>query len=480
MGLGKRSMLMAGAQFFEMGLQILLPVVLVRTLIPEEFGAYRLAWLIVGSLASALPFAIPDTLSVLLPRHGAYARQLIVRNMLLLMGLLGCLAGLGVGLVLSLFDTQSSLNQMPWLIGVFTAVWIFAVTLDSLPLANEEPLWQAKAIIVLALIRTAVAVAAAWWFRSLWAVMLAILVTASLRAWAVIWYARRFAKNSALAAPQSAQESGKALMIEHWRVAAPLGSSSLLYTIRRQADSWVAATVFSAVQFASFSLGSVLAPIVLVVRRAVSTTLLPSMSRNQSKGDLHLVLQANHRANEVVAGVVCPALALIWWFAPYLFTLVYTETYVDAALVLRVMTFVWLAQVIELNSLLLLTGTMGYAARIGIPLTAFSFAVCWYGATRFGLLGASVGALLTAVLERALLLRGLSKALKLPLIELQPWPRLLLLLGMCFGLAGLAYGLSLYVPGPRWLVFGGTAMGYALCYYSLVRVSGLVRWRMVS
>jgi sugar phosphate isomerase/epimerase len=68
--------------------------------------------------------------------------------------------------------------------------------------------------------------------------------------------------------------------------ALPFAASGTLHGIRTQGDQWIAAAVFSVAQFASFSIATVLAPLVQICRQSVNHVFLPSMSRLQNAGDI--------------------------------------------------------------------------------------------------------------------------------------------------------------------------------------------------
>ncbi|HEU4643988.1 MAG TPA: hypothetical protein VFS80_00305, partial [Burkholderiales bacterium] len=60
--LGARAFSLGAANAFEVALQFLLPVVLVRCLEPDAFGEYRLLWLAVGTVMAILTQAMPGSL----------------------------------------------------------------------------------------------------------------------------------------------------------------------------------------------------------------------------------------------------------------------------------------------------------------------------------------------------------------------------------------------------------------------------------
>ena len=119
MGAGRRSAWLGLAQALELGLQILLPVLLVRHLSATGFADYRRAWLIAGTAASLLPFAMPDALSLILPRASAIERGAHVRLVFTYLAVIGASAGFCTFWALSMAGAQTAPFARAALIGLF-------------------------------------------------------------------------------------------------------------------------------------------------------------------------------------------------------------------------------------------------------------------------------------------------------------------------------------------------------------------------
>jgi O-antigen/teichoic acid export membrane protein len=430
MSLGRRSLWLGLSQMVEMGLQVVLPMVLVRHLPIAAFGDYRLVWLIASTAASIIPMGMPDTLALFLPRESGEGRRAHVAVTAIYMAAAGLLTGVLVAAGAALLGPTASFRALAWVAGGFTALWVTGVMLDYLPVADERGDWQARVVISVAVLRTALAAGAALLFGQVEYVFYALAISASVRLALLLYYAR---VHHQLGSTLPGAVHWKRQVDRAW----PLGLSSLMISVRRQADQWIAAFLFGTVQFAVFSLGAVFGALVLMMRRAVSSTFLPSMSKMEADGDWHAVIDTNNRANLVVAFFAVPLLAFIWCFGEPIYTLIYTAQYVGAVPVMRVLTLSWLLQIVELNSLVMLAGQMRYAARIGGPLLLVSLAISFAAAYAFGLVGAAAGGVVMAFLERSLLLRQLGRSLQLPVRQLQAWGTLLAMLALSWGLAAL-------------------------------------------
>lgn len=458
-----------------MALQALLPVLLVRHLLPVEFADYRLAWLIAGTAASLLPFAVPEVLSLLLPTRPNADRAAHVRLTFCALTAAGAMAGLATAVGLRMSSGDEGLRAGVLACALFVGFWVPGVILDHLPVADERGDWQARAVIALAVLRTVLTGAAVLAWGSLEPVLWALAATAALRFLAVARYGQR--RHRWLQARTTR---------DHWRahfaLALPIGATGALFTLRRQAEQWIAASAFSATQFAAFSLAAVASPLVLLVRRALSSTLLPAMARRHAQGDWAQVLTINHRANSAVACVAWPALAFLVCFGEPLYDLVYTHAYRDAVPVMRLMAVGWAVQVVELNSLVQFAGLMPRAARLGVALLLLSLSGAAAGGLLFGLPGVALGSALAIVTERALFAAMLAKALHMSPAAVQPWSRLAALAATCLliGVAGRFAFEQLPASLPAWTRMLALGPVMLAPYVAIVRLAGWWPRRLVD
>ncbi|HSJ97221.1 MAG TPA: oligosaccharide flippase family protein, partial [Myxococcota bacterium] len=241
---------------------------------------------------------------------------------------------------------------------------------------------------------------------------------------------------------------------------------------------WIVAAVFSVTQFASFSVATVLAPLVQIFRQSVNHVFLPSMSRLQSTGDFAGMLALNSRANCMVALLVYPLLAFAFVFAGDVIKLVYTATYLEAVPVLRLYIVGLVAFVVELVSTLFVLRQGAFAARANALVLLIALPLSLYGALNWGLAGAAVGSVAAIYAERLLSLSKIAQLTGTPIPRLQDWGTLAGLL-LAAALAALAAGAALH--WSEWtsfatLVAGGAIM--AIAYPPALYLTG--QWRQLT
>jgi O-antigen/teichoic acid export membrane protein len=257
-----------------------------------------------------------------------------------------------------------------------------------------------------------------------------------------------------------------------FRYALPVGASGMLFGFRRQAEQWIVAALFTPVQFAAFSVASILSPLLFMARRSVSYVILPSLSKRHAEGDMNHVLEVNNKVNLALASVLFPVFAYAFVYADEIITLIYTGAFVAAGDVMRVMILGWMLQVIDLQSLVLLLRESNFSTRLNAGLLVLCVPFSWAGAVFGGLPGAAAGGVMGVLAERLFLASRLSRTLNLPLVRLQPWRPILLQALWCFAAAAAS---GLFVR--QWLGFSGAhalAAGGTVCV--LVLAPPLV-WR---
>ena len=455
------------AQALELGLQMLLPILLVRILSPDDFGVYRLAWLLVMTVALTVPMGSIESLFFFLPPAAtsdrlAYVRQtelyLVLAStgaMLLVVALRGHLPA----------GVARAAELGPWIIAL-TTFWVWGTLLDQLPTIEERIRWQTLSSIALSVVRAALSLAVAWYWRDVKALVIALAAVSALKVILLQFYIWKFHRGSAARIERSR-------IRQQARYAIPTGVNGLLFGLRRQVEQWIVAALFTPVQFAAFSIAAVLAPLLFIARRSVSYVLLPSMSKSHAAGDVTAVLAVNHRVNVTLALVLFPIFAFAFVFADVLISLVYTPAFVAAGDVMRVMIVGWALQVIDMQSLVLLLRASGYAARVNALLLLISIPVSWLGAKFGGLPGAAAGGVAAMFLERALLIRRLSRTVELPARRFQPWADLLQFAVMGAAAAALAWVGAWVLLGLRGaLALAAGALICAAAYAAAVMVTG--------
>jgi O-antigen/teichoic acid export membrane protein len=414
-GLKRRALSLGAVKAFDHALHFLLPVVLARALDAATFGEYRLVWLAIGTVTSFVTLNMGGSLYYFMPRSDAPTRRLLVQQTLIYFFAVGTICGLAVSGWNPLLPAPlAPLTEYGGLVPALVGLWIAAIMLDYLPTIEERIGWQAVATLSVSVLRAALVAAGALATGDLRVILWLLVAVVAIKLALLLYYA---ARHHGLARPWCDLK----LFGAHLRHAVPFGISSALYSLRMQADQWVAASLFALSSFAAFSIAGIVGQVVHIFRHSVIEAFMPAMSRMEAAGDVHGMMEMNKRGNAMVGLVLYPVLAAAFVFAEEAVAIVYTATYLEAVPVIRLYTVGMLVLVIEISSVLQLLRLGGYAVRVYGVVLAISIAASLAGAAAFGLTGAALGSVAAVFIERAVTLRRVARETGIALAEVQAW-----------------------------------------------------------
>ena len=433
--LKQRALSLGAANAFDYAAQFLLPVVLVRCLDTAAFGHYRLLWLATGTVMAFATLAMPASLYYFLPRSDGLTKRLYVNQTLVFLAAAGLIAAWGVSPWNPwLPEKMRGLAEYGALVPAFVLLWVVASLIDLLPTVDERVIWQAKATVGLATLRTLALSLTAMATRELGPVLLVLLAFVVFK---VALLLRYVARQHGLRGPLLRWRAFAGQL----RYAAPFGAAGTLFGLRVQADQWVAVALFSVSVFASLSIAAVLGPLLNLFRQSVTTAFLPSMSRLQAAGNDAGMLELNSRANVLVATLVFPLFAFVFVFAEEIVTIVYTAAYLDAAPLMRVYLVGLAANVVETATLSMLLRQGAFMLRLNLLALVLSVAIGWYLALHIGVAGVAVGSVIAMLFDRLVTLRRIARCTGAAIGRLQDWHSLGLLLLFSVLAAALAWGI---------------------------------------
>jgi O-antigen/teichoic acid export membrane protein len=386
-----------------------------------------------------------------LPRSEAPKKRLYIHHTLLFLAVSGLLWGLAMSAWNPLLPApMRPLAEYGALVPAFITLWVVAILLDFLPTVDERIAWQGYATLSVSALRAALVGFGAWASGELrvilWLMLAAVLVKLAL----LLYYIGR---HHGFGRPWF----DRALFSDQVRQSVPFGISNTLFSLRSQADQWVAASLFALSSFAAFSIAAIVGQVVHIFRHSVMEAFMPAMSRMEATGDVRGMMEMNRRANAMVALALFPILAAAFAFADEAVSIVYTAAYLEAAPAIRLYVVGMAAMVIEVGSILLLLRQGPFAIKVYAAALVVSVAASLSAAQVFGLTGAAAGSVLAIFFDRALTLRRLSRLTGIAVAQLQDWRALFWTLGSAALAGGLAW---LLVPqgNPFVRVFAGTAV----------------------
>jgi O-antigen/teichoic acid export membrane protein len=410
----RQGIVLAVARYVEQVIMLLTPIVLVRTIGTTAFGEYRLFWLLVTT-ATIFPLKFPFSLLFFFVRLDAEGRRIYVGQTVLFLLATAMIAALLIFVFGSALPSgmKNLLHHHGLLLAVFLLVWNLSSLLDVLPNATGQIRWQAQAVLATSVLRAMLIISAAVFFQRFEEVLVATLIATCMRLGLLVYFIARYCGIQLF--PLDKQH-----FREQLRYAIPIGVAGLIFDMRKQAEQWIVATLFSSAVFGIFSIATTLLLPFDVLRGVLGSLLMPRMSHLHSLERHEEVLRLNNQGNVIFSAIMFPAIAALFAFSDEVIQFLFTKEYVSGSPVLRIYLVQTLISV-ELTTLLNVFGqgsvNMRYEASI------FSFAVIsslvgvWY----YGLPGAAMGSLFSTIVLYTLFLKRLSKVMSIPIVRLQDW-----------------------------------------------------------
>jgi len=460
---------LAAASAVEYGVQLLVPVYLVRTLSHEDFASYRFLWLLAGSLTGILLLGFPASLYYFVPRVGRERQFGYVAQTAAFCALLGVLACAALLAVVTAWPDSDMLRLLPGPLGVFFAFLVLVAAtnvLDYLPAARADIKAQAALNLANALLRAACIVAGAW-FGSIAAVC-----------WALLAYATaRFVMQSAYVAGSMPLVGGgfdAARFRAQFAYAAPFGIAGAFWALRSQAEQWIGAALLSPREYASLSIALSITPIVMLVHQAITASSVAEVNRLEAEGDVSGMVQINARANVLSASYLFPVLVFFFVTAGPLFELVYTASYADAAMVARLVCIGFVGAAIEVSTLTKALRMRRAVVLFDAGMLCISVAVSVAGGLAFGLIGVVIGSAVSRYVSMLYFVMILVRRTGVPLARFQRWGELAQYLAAACG-AGVVGWVALEWAASRLGLAGQVAFATAAMVAVYVPLARLLR-----
>ena len=415
-GLRRSAALLALAGGIEFGLQLALPIILVRCLTETAFGEYRLLWLLANTAMAIAPAFIPQSLFYFLPRGSAEDRGKLIGNVLLYMTVAGCVTALITS------------NANPWLhaaahtvfahthgmSAIFLGLWVVASTVDVLPTTEGRMAWQSRATICMALARTLLLALAALATSNIVWIGVAMVCVGAIKVGLLLYYVFPLARSKQL-------RWDAATLKKQAFYALPFALGNTLFQLRGQADQWVVITMLSPAMYATFSIAAVVQPVASLIRQPVSNAMLPRLNAAHTRGDRAEIRSLILKSNGSTALLLVPIIGGLLVCAPEIVNIVYTSRYQQTAAIMQVYLLGMLTNIYAVGHVLTALDKGTFAALNSACCLVLSIALSVVGIHYFGLPGAAVGGVLTLALGELWALKVVSASLGAPIPQLVPW-----------------------------------------------------------
>ncbi|MBV9111231.1 MAG: lipopolysaccharide biosynthesis protein [Hyphomicrobiales bacterium] len=412
-GIRRKAGFLAVAGLLEYVLQLGVPVILVRHLTKQDFGDYRLMWLVAQTGLILFPLFLPQSLFYFLPRAVPGTRPKLVGNTFACLFALGGLSILLLGLMPILPSSIGGLQRHSPFVQMFVGTWILASILDVLPTADGKAEWGACATIGFAIVRAAALAGAAVASGDIGWLLVVMCALAILKVGLAVFYALFAAQERGLGFDGQ-------LVRSQLKYSLPFAMADGFFALRAQVDQWVVAANFSSSAFALISIASVVKLLGNLTRTPLGNALLPNFSSLVGEGNLDDARKLVTKAYLLLGCVLPPLYGLLIATADDLVELIYTREYLGAVPLMQIYSLGEIVTVFGAGHLLWALGFGRQAATIGAISLLLSIALSVLCLQLFGLAGALAGSIGSVILWEWWSLTKTAKALGTNVAKLIP------------------------------------------------------------
>lgn len=435
-----------------------IPIVLVRLLSPDQFGAYKQFFLVGMTLVSVLPLGLEASLFYFMPSDRARAATYF-RQTALTLFLVGALAGVGIVLLrepLALWLNAPIVAAIAPFLAIYVLFEIggqllgFTVIIEQQSTLAGVVFFLSDALRAVALIVPVYLTHDVYWL-GVGAAAYAILRSVGLVVWGM-WTFRGVPSRSFDAH----------LLRRQIRYALPFGGSSLLDEGLRKFHHFFVSASFSPASFAVYSIGlHELAPVTLFFSSLFDVVMVRMTELFQ--GDhVEEVRRLWRRMLSGQAVLVMPLLVIMWVLAPQFIEGLFTAQYLDSVPVFRVALLTLPLTMVNDHAVLrscALTGFIFKATLAGLVATLVGVPVL---AAAFGLPGAAAGFVFGLAVAKGLGVWRIAQRVRMPLRDALPWWALGRYGAGAAVAAGLVYPTRAIVDGPLATFFFTGGLFWAL------------------
>ncbi len=329
--LKSQSAWLLAAKTIGFGFAFILPIIVVRILSKEEFGIYRLTFLLLINAVAILPLGLPISAYYYLSRDSGKRASAVMNIMLA-----HCVVGFLVFIVLFLFPGvlgsitgSSELTRLAPLIGFAVWLWLFSLFLEHVAVANKEPKTATLFIVFAQFSKTALMSGFVLWFKTVDSILYAAIIQAAIQTLILLTYlVNRF--------PQFWRKFDSVFFREHLRYAIPFGVAGIFFTMQVDLHYYFVSYRYGETAYAIYAVGCFQLPLVSMLAESINSVMIPKMSELQLKGDNAEMIRVTARATQKLAFAYFPLYVFLMITSETVITTLFTARYADSVPIFRV------------------------------------------------------------------------------------------------------------------------------------------------
>ncbi|GAC1341933.1 MAG: hypothetical protein NVSMB23_14120 [Myxococcales bacterium] len=394
-----------------------LPLLLVRLLEPDQYGAYKQFFLVSLTVGMIGQIGMTQSLFYFVPRGGAQRGVYVAQTLTVLAGI-GLLVGIAFWAMaprLGVWLGSPELASLRMPLAIYGGGMLAAAPLEASLISDGRVNGAAFAFTCSDLVRTVLMVAAAKLLGGPWLFWAAALL-ACLRVLALWTLVARGALP--FARPE------RAALRAQLGFALPFAGAALLLVAQQSFSQYAVSVSFDPATFALFTVASFHMPVVDIVFNPISELLMVELGRPGVRENRAVALGHWHEAMDRLSSILLPAACGAWLVGPSTLPLLFTHRYQGAVPLFMLTTFGILLATLPVDALLRAGGETRFLFGFNFVRLVVTATLVLAGVKLLGLQGAILGSLVSETGARVVMLLRGRRFFGGPLRDLFDWPAL--------------------------------------------------------
>ena len=414
--LTKQSLFLTAGRSVAYGMNMVVPVLLVRIFDQSEYGLYKQLFLIFSTLFSVGQLGMSQSLYYFLPRHPEDRNRIMTQTFffVLITGLI-----LWVGMVVFEFSIGRFMNApamtafMP-LLGLYTFLMIGASFLETGMIAEGNARWASVVVVLSQFLNSSILVLSSLLFKNLYMLFAGATIFAALRfGGQCIYLFKRY--------NISHRTVNFSLFREQLKYSLPIGAGNVAWLIQGKLHQFFISAFFNPAIFAVYAVGCFKLPLLDIITGSVGSVMVPAISRHQKDGDTRRILEIWNRAIKKMNLMLMPVFVFFFFTAEVFITVLFTADYADSVPIFRIGLFLILISSINTGAVLQAYAKTRYVMNIALLRLPVTAGLLWVFIQQWGVLGAVSADVLAMVAFRLVVLGKVARVLGLPFSKVIDW-----------------------------------------------------------
>ena len=361
MELSRKIIILIYGRAFSFILSLIIPLVLTRLLIKDDYGSYQQLVMIYAIVQAILLFGMPQSLLYYFPRKEISDRPLLIKQTWMILVISGLLVIILFGIVSQMVGNifpDHHLQPFIFLLGLYIGIMLSVMPLQNLLILEDKETTAMWSMIGFTVIDIIILPSAALYNPTTLGMVHGIILTSIIKFVIVMFY---IYKNYL-----SKIEIRESYYKEQLAYGIPVGLTAMIYVININIDKYMVGLFFSSSVFAVYYLGSLWAPMFGWITQSASQVIIPRMSKAHKNNNLLEIQELYSNSVEKLTFIFLPATVLLALIAKPLILTLFTENYEDTVPIFSIYLLLLPTYALNLGWILMASKQTNFLLRLAI------------------------------------------------------------------------------------------------------------------